>query len=89
MQKNKQIAGDHYKKMKIEPWEVIEANDMDFFEGNALKYLMRWQDKGGIADLDKAIHYIEKIKARAEVVTDSESGQKCRADRRNHIAVYD
>ena len=29
--------------------------------GNAIKYLARWRDKGGVDDLRKAIHYIEKL----------------------------
>jgi hypothetical protein len=59
-----QVGGDHYKKMKLQPWEIIEANNLDFWEGNALKYLLRWRsDKGKPEeDLDKVIHYIEHIK---------------------------
>ncbi len=60
-----QVGGSHYKNMKLQPWEVIEANDLDFWEGNALKYLLRWRsDKGKPEeDLDKIIHYVEHIKS--------------------------
>lgn len=58
---DRQVGGDHYKKKGIQPWEVIEENGMGFFDGNALKYLMRYKDKGGVDDLRKAIHYIEKL----------------------------
>jgi hypothetical protein len=34
---------------------------MGFFDGNALKYLARWREKGGIDDLRKARHYIDKL----------------------------
>lgn len=61
-----QVGGDHYKSKAIQPWDYIEANNMDFFEGNALKYLTRWKVKGGVSDLKKAIHYIQKIVERAE-----------------------
>ncbi|OXE36634.1 MAG: hypothetical protein CGW95_06590 [Phenylobacterium zucineum] len=57
----KQVGGSHYKTKAIQPWEVIERNGMGFFDGNALKYLMRFRDKNGVEDLRKAIHYIEKL----------------------------
>ena len=56
-----QVAGDHYRKLKIQAWDFIAANNIGFFEGNAIKYLTRWQDKGGVEDLRKAKHYIEKL----------------------------
>jgi hypothetical protein len=34
---------------------------MGYFDGNALKYLTRYREKGGLNDLYKAIHYIEKL----------------------------
>ena len=58
---DKQVAGDHYKKLKIQPIEYIHANNIPFAEGCAIKYLIRWRDKGGIADLEKAKHFIELL----------------------------
>lgn len=58
---NKQVAGNHYKDMKIQPIEFIHANDIPYMEGNAIKYLCRWRKKNGIADLQKAKHYIEML----------------------------
>lgn len=63
---NKQIDGTHYKDMPLQPWEIIEANRLDFFEGSALKYLLRWRHKDGVIDLDKIIHYVERIKELAQ-----------------------
>ena len=57
----KQVGGSHYRTKAIQPWEVIEANGMGFFDGNALKYLMRFKDKSGVEDLRKCIHYLEKL----------------------------
>lgn len=57
----RQVGGSHYAAKAIQPWDVIEANAMGFFDGNALKYLMRWRDKGGVEDLRKAVHYIERL----------------------------
>jgi hypothetical protein len=56
-----QVAGDHYKKLAIQPVQYIHANGIGYFEGNVIKYVSRWRDKGGIADLEKAKHYIELL----------------------------
>ncbi len=56
-----QIGGMHYKIKPIQPWDYITANDIGFLDGNAIKYLTRWRDKGGIEDLRKARHYIDKL----------------------------
>ncbi len=58
---NRQIDGTHYKKHAIQPWDFIHRNGIGYLEGCAIKYLVRWRDKGGIADLQKAQHYIEKL----------------------------
>lgn len=57
-----QIGGDHYKKLKIQPMEYSMANNLDACQHTAIKYITRFRDKGGIADLDKAIHCIEMLK---------------------------
>jgi len=61
---DKQVDGEHYQKA-IQPWAYIEANNLDFFEGNVVKYVTRWKEKDGIVDLYKTIHYLEKIIERA------------------------
>lgn len=58
---DKQVGGDHYKTKAIQPWDYIAENDIGYFEGTAIKYLTRWKDKGGVDDLRKAIHFIEKL----------------------------
>lgn len=56
-----QIAGDHYKRFKgHEPWDVITAWNLGYLEGTALKYIARWQHKGGVEDLKKAAHFLQK-----------------------------
>ena len=59
--RSKQIGGNHYKNKKLQPWDIIDALDLTFYEGNTLKYLLRYKEKNGVEDLKKAIHYIEKI----------------------------
>lgn len=58
---NKQVAGNHYKNALIQPVVYIHANNLGFCEGNVVKYITRWREKGGIADLEKAKHYIELL----------------------------
>ena len=57
----KQVGGKHYLKYKIQPVEFIIKNNIGFVEGNIIKYILRFKDKGGIADLEKAKHYIELL----------------------------
>ena len=53
-----QIGGDHYLILPIQPWTIIDANRLNFYEGCALKYLLR--KKGNrVEELEKAIHYLE------------------------------
>lgn len=59
---NMQVDGDHYKKLKIQPMEYNHANNIPFAEGNVIKYVTRWRDKGGLKDIDKAIHILEMLK---------------------------
>jgi hypothetical protein len=58
---NVQISGTHYKDLPIQPVEYIYANALGYFEGNVVKYISRWRKKNGIADLEKAKHYIELL----------------------------
>ena len=38
-----------------------KLNNIPFLEGNVIKYVTRWRNKNGIADLEKAKHYIELL----------------------------
>ena len=60
----KQVGGDHYKSMAIQPIDFIERNGLGWCEGNAIKYICRHNRKHGAQDIDKAIHYLELLKAR-------------------------
>ncbi len=57
----KQVSGEHYKSLAIQPIEYIHANHIPFAEGSVIKYMTRWRDKGGLADLEKAKHFIELL----------------------------
>ena len=61
-----QVGGDHYKNMGVQPWKAMESwmtpeQFAGFLRGNAIKYLARCDAKGGIDDVKKAKHYIEKL----------------------------
>lgn len=56
-----QVGGGHYKKLRIQPVQYIHANGIPYLEGNVIKYITRWRDKGGVADLEKAKHYIDLL----------------------------
>ena len=58
---DKQVGGNHYKDMAIQPSEFVNKNKMLFAEGNAIKYICRHNNKGGKQDLEKAKHYIDMI----------------------------
>jgi len=59
-----QVDGNHYTSMKIQPAEFINENNLQFAEGNAIKYICRHQKKGKRKDIEKAIHYLEMILER-------------------------
>jgi hypothetical protein len=56
---NKQEGGNHYKDMPIQPIEFITKNNLDWYQGNIVKYASRHHNKGGADDLRKVIHYAE------------------------------
>jgi len=56
-----QVGGSHYKSKAIQPWDYIASNQLGYLEGNVVKYVSRWKDKGGLEDLKKAQHYLTKL----------------------------
>ncbi len=51
---------NHYNK-GIEMWDYAHSHDLDFFEGNVVKYVTRWRHKNGLQDLEKALMYLSKL----------------------------
>ena len=58
-----QVGGTHYTDLKSQPIDLIAALDLDFFQGNVVKYLTRYRYKGGTSDLYKAMDYCHKAHA--------------------------
>lgn len=77
-----QIAGSHYKSKTIQPWDYIASNELGYFEGNIVKYVSRWRDKGGVDDLRKAQHYLQKL-IELQLQTPPIDGGKDRCDFHN------
>tara|TARA_R110000824_G_scaffold95966_2_gene230277 strand:- start:1414 stop:1623 length:210 start_codon:yes stop_codon:yes gene_type:complete len=54
------INPSYYRK-NIEVTDFIIEYDMNFLEGNIIKYVTRYKDKNGIEDLKKAKWYLDKL----------------------------
>jgi hypothetical protein len=54
------IHPDHYNK-GIECWDYTTSHDMNFLQGNVVKYVTRYKQKNGLQDLEKAMQYLEKL----------------------------
>ena len=61
LEKEEITSPNHYSERKSEPLDYIIANDLDFLEGNIVKYITRYTYKGGVNDLLKARTYLEKL----------------------------
>ena len=59
---DRQVAGDHYMKHgDLQPWDVWAIWKLNPFQATILKHVVRYQDKMGITDLEKARHYLDKL----------------------------
>lgn len=63
--RDRQVGGDHYRAA-IQPWDAMAAwmspeAFEGFLRGNVVKYLARYPDKGGVEDLRKARHYLDRL----------------------------
>jgi hypothetical protein len=62
----------HYRQGEIECIDALEAATINLkgidavCTANAIKYLWRWKEKGGIEDLEKSIWYIQKMIRKAK-----------------------
>lgn len=62
-EKNAEIRPAYYRS-GIEAIEYIESHNMDFAQGNIVKYVTRYKGKNGLEDLIKARYYIDRLIAR-------------------------
>lgn len=62
----RQVGGDHYKTMAVQPWDALKAwltpdEYRGYMKGTAIVYLARERAKGGAVDVSKAQHTLEKL----------------------------
>lgn len=54
-----QVGGTHYAGA-YQHWDFVLDNNINYLDGCASKYVLRWREKGGLQDLHKAISYLRK-----------------------------
>jgi hypothetical protein len=57
---DRQVGGSHYKIGGEEHWDRVHRLGLDYFQAQITKYVERWKNKGGVTDLEKALHVLEK-----------------------------
>ena len=57
------IKPDHYGDSEIDVIAFCQANNLDFMQGNVIKYITRYRKKNGLEDVRKAVEYINRILA--------------------------
>ena len=60
------IRPSHYESSNpdvpsIQMWDYALSQNLGFFEGNIVKYVSRWRNKGGVQDLQKAMTYLQRL----------------------------
>jgi hypothetical protein len=58
---SKQVGGDHYKDLPIQPVEYCQRNGLGFCESSVVKYVSRYKAKNGVEDLRKARHFLDLL----------------------------
>lgn len=80
---DRQVAGSHYQA-EIQHWDFVLANDIPYLEAQVIRYLVRWRKKGGLVDLEKAKHYLEKLIEYETAVADlADAGREEKVDARD------
>lgn len=69
-----QVGGTHYRA-QIQHWDWVYSNDLDYFQGQITKYVARWKNKGGLQDLLKARHFLDKYIELHIGASDIDSGE--------------
>lgn len=58
---SKAVNPPHYTDCAIQPIDYIWANNLNFLEGNIVKYVTRHKAKNGKEDLEKALFYLQML----------------------------
>lgn len=70
--RSQQVGGTHYTASDIQPWDAMESwmrpeQFEGYLRGNVIKYVARYDKKGGVEDLKKARHYLDKLIEQMEL----------------------
>lgn len=57
---DRQVGGGHYAA-SYQHWDLVADLGLGYFEGQITKYVARWRKKNGLQDLEKAMHFLEKL----------------------------
>ena len=58
----RQVDGNHYNKYgDLQPWDVWLPWNLNPFQAYIIRYVVRYRDKDGLLDLEKARHTIDKL----------------------------
>ena len=60
------IKPDHYGGSEIDVIDFCQANNLDFMQGNVIKYVFRYKNKNGLEDLEKAKEFINRMIEKEE-----------------------
>lgn len=60
MSANDQGVPNHYSSDYLH-WDLVATIPLDYFAGNTTKYVCRWRQKNGMSDLQKSLHYLNKL----------------------------
>ena len=73
----RQVGGNHYhKEGAVQHWDIVAQHNLDYFQGQITKYVMRWRDKNGLQDLEKARHFLDKYIELQSLKTNSEDASQ-------------
>lgn len=54
-----QVGGNHYKGLPYQPVKFSVDLNLNFIQGNIVKYVSRYKSKNGRQDLEKVLHYAQ------------------------------
>lgn len=57
----RQVGGSHYGGGAIQHWDLAVMFKWNWAQYQITKYVMRYLDKNGLQDLEKAQHFLEKL----------------------------
>ena len=58
-----QVGGTHYRPEAggMQHWDLCVNTSLGYLEGQISRYVTRWRKKNGMEDLQKALHYLNKL----------------------------